>query len=175
MMNPKAPLYIQCLVLCALLLVSCAKGPPTGERGGTDSTGSEEAQPSRVVHGGAIEELGITPPDTPWEEMSAFERELYMVGKVNPVMAELFQNANAERYANFSCETCHGESMREVDFKMPAKDLFPLPDPESPAWAQLETSFPEVMRFMKEEVTPSMGTLLGIERYSCMHCHPGAD
>ena len=177
MKSPAALLRTMILLTFALALTSCAKGPAPGDEArDEDSTGDERAgEPSRVVHGGAIAELGITPPDSPWEEMSAFERELYMAGKVTPVMAELFQGANAARYAEFSCETCHGAAMREVDFKMPAEDLFPLPEPESPAWAQLEASFPEVMAFMKEEVTPAMGTLLGIERYSCMHCHPGAN
>lgn len=164
------------IVMASLITPSCTpSATPSGE-GGEISSGSERSEgASRVVHSGAIAELGMTPPETPWDEMSAFERELYMAGKVTPVMAELFQSANAERYAEFSCETCHGESMREAEFKMPSAELFPLPAPDSRAWAQLEANFPEIMSFMKDEVTPAMGALLGADRYTCMHCHPGAN
>lgn len=178
MMMMKSP-SLSSLWMTSLLVLafaaSCAKPTSTAEDGRERSAGDEGTEgASRVVHGGAIDELGITPPDSPWEEMSAFEKELYMAGKVTPVMAELFQGANAERYADFSCETCHGESMREVDFKMPTAELYPLPEPGSEAWAHLETNFPEVMSFMKETVTPAMGTLLGVEG-SCLHCHTSAN
>ena len=38
----------------------------------------------------AMDAMGLTPPDAPWEEMSFADKEFYMIGKVNPIMQELF-------------------------------------------------------------------------------------
>ena len=51
----------------------------------------------------AIEAFGLTPPDSPWAEMSVADREFYMVGKVNPIMKELFERHDFEEYDGFDC------------------------------------------------------------------------
>lgn len=121
--------------------------------------------------GSAIETLGITGPDTPWATMSAEEREFYMIGKVLPIMHEVFTRHDAQKYEGFSCETCHGDNMREVRFAMPDASIFRLPEPGSRGWAAMEATQGDAVRFMRDEVTPTMGTLLGIEDYTCFHCH----
>ena len=152
----------------AFVLAGCARtGAAPSAPAGAEDTG----EPAVVHHGGAIEALGITPPEAPWAEMNAFEREMYMVGKVMPIMHELFARHDAERYEKMDCEHCHGESMREVSFAMPTPELYRIPPEGSPAWAAMERDFGPMVEFMRETVTPTMGTLLGVQGYTCGHCH----
>jgi hypothetical protein len=120
----------------------------------------------------AIEAMGITPPDSPWEEMSVADKEFYMIGKVNPIMKELFAGHDAEEFADFDCVDCHGEEMREIDFKMPAPSMYIVPPEGTPGHRGMLSTFPEEVKFMAEVVTPSMGKLLGVENYTCAGCHP---
>ena len=123
----------------------------------------------------AIEALGISGPDQPWAEMSHEDREWYMVGKVLPIMKELFAEHDEERYAgSYGCETCHGENMQEVEYEMPPASSYKVPAPGSEAWTSMEGIFGDTVTFMKETVTPTMGTLLGKDDYTCFHCHPRA-
>lgn len=158
--------------LSALTLFACAEAEEPRRAG---AAGEEadllSAEPEVVHHGGAIDALGITPPETPWSEMDAFDREMYMVGKVMPIMHELFAAHDPERYAEMECEHCHGDEMREVSFAMPSLQLFRVPEPNTPAWASMERNFGPAVEFMRETVTPVMGTLLGQEQASCRDCH----
>ncbi len=141
-----------------------------------DDWGDDDEEPTVVSHHGAIEQIGISGPDSPWAEMSHEDRSWYMVGKVLPIMKELFGNQDGERWtaASYGCETCHGESGAEDNYAMPHQSQYRVPEPGTPAWENMERIFPEVVEFMKETVTPTMGTLLGIENYTCNHCHPSA-
>jgi hypothetical protein len=120
----------------------------------------------------AIEAMGITPPDAPWEEMSVADKEFYMIGKVNPIMKELFAAHDAEEFADFDCVDCHGEEMREIDFKMPAPSMYIVPPEGTPGHRGMMSTFPEMVKFMEETVTPSMGKLLGVQNFTCSGCHP---
>jgi hypothetical protein len=157
------------LVLFFILFLTACGARSTSD---DESAGDEWiGEPEVVHHGGAIETLGITPPETPWSEMDAFEREMYMVGKVMPIMHELFAREDAARYAAMECESCHGDDMREVSYAMPSKQLFRLPKQETAAWSNMERDFGPMVEFMRETVTPVMGTLLGEGDYTCGHCH----
>ena len=140
----------------------------------TESTQGGEAEADAGEHPSAIEALGISGPDVPWEEMSDFDREMYMVGKVLPIMQELFRGHDPERYAEVACETCHGEEMREVEFRMPVASMFVVPPEGTPAYESMVATFPETVRFMREDVTPAMGTMLGADGFTCAGCHPTA-
>ena len=120
----------------------------------------------------AIEAMGITPPDAPWEEMSVADKEFYMIGKVNPIMKELFAAHDAGEFADFDCVDCHGEEMREIDFKMPAPSMYIVPPEGTPGHRGMMSTFPEMVKFMEETVTPSMGKLLGVQNFTCSGCHP---
>ena len=134
--------------------------------------GSKSKDSSSTGKPSAIEAMGITPPDSPWEEMSVADKEFYMIGKVNPIMKELFAAHDAEEYGDFDCVDCHGEEMREIDFKMPAPSMYIVPREGTPGHRGMLSTFPEEVKFMQEVVTPSMGKLLGIENYTCAGCHP---
>ncbi len=120
----------------------------------------------------AIEAMGITPPESPWAQMSVADKEFYMIGKVNPIMKELFTGHDAEEFADFDCVDCHGEEMREINFKMPAPSMYIVPPKGTPGHRGMLSTFPEEVEFMAEVVTPTMGKLLGIEDFSCAGCHP---
>ncbi|MGB8331234.1 MAG: hypothetical protein WCE62_14010 [Polyangiales bacterium] len=120
----------------------------------------------------AVEAMGMTPPESPWEQMSVEDKEFYMIGKVNPIMKELFTAHDAEEFSDFDCVDCHGEEMREIAFKMPAPSMYIVPPEGTPAHRGMISTFPETVKFMEETVTPAMGKLLGIESFSCAGCHP---
>ena len=120
----------------------------------------------------AMDAMGLTPPDSPWEQMSVEDREFYMIGKVNPIMLELFAAHDAEEYGDFDCVDCHGEEMREIDFKMPAPSMYIVPPEGTPGHRGMLSTFPETVKFMEDVVTPGMGKLLGIENFTCAGCHP---
>ena len=136
--------------------------------------GSKSADSKSTGKVSAIEAMGITPPDSPWEEMSVEDREFYMIGKVNPIMKELFAGYDAEEFGDFDCVHCHGEEMREIDFKMPAPSMYIVPPEGTPGHRGMLSTFPDEVKFMQEVVTPSMAKLLGIENFSCAGCHPSA-
>ncbi len=120
----------------------------------------------------ALEVLGLTPPDDkPWSEMSDEEREWYMVGKVLPVMKDIFQAHDVEAFAEVRCETCHGEKMKDVEFAMPSRELPAIPRPGTPAYGRWCEKRPETMVFMETKVTPAMGKLLGEDDFGCAGCH----
>jgi len=132
---------------------------------GTSGAGAE-------AHVSALEAIGVSGPETPWAEMGEYDREMYMVGKVLPIMQELFARQDPTRWNGLDCDTCHGDDMREVGFQMPPASAFSVPAPGTPAWAAMERTAGDTVRFMREEVTPTMGTLLGIDGFTCRGCHP---
>lgn len=134
--------------------------------------GSKSKDSASTGKASAIEAMGVTPPDSPWEEMSVEDKEFYMIGKVNPIMGELFAGYDHEKFADFDCVHCHGEEMREIDFKMPAPSMYIVPPEGTPGHRGMLSTFPEEVKFMQEVVTPSMGKLLGIENFTCAGCHP---
>ena len=179
---PRARLLV---VLLALIGSGCGASPSTattappdqgaleGDAWGDDGWADEaESGGEGAERASAIELLGITGPEAPWAEMSADDREMYMVGKVLPIMQELFAGQDPERWNTYACETCHGGDMREVSFRMPPSSSYAVPAEGTPAWVGMERTFPEVVRFMREDVTPTMGTLLGVEGFGCHGCHP---
>ena len=142
----------------ALILVAC---------GGSKTSGTSET--GKIS---AMDAMGLTPPDSPWDTMSFADKEFYMIGKVNPIMKELFVAHDAEEFADFDCVDCHGEEMKEINFKMPAPSMYIVPPEGTPGHRGMLSTFPEEVKFMQEVVTPGMGKLLGIENYTCAGCHP---
>jgi len=138
----------------------------------TACAGSKSKTSGSTGKRSAIEMMGLTPPDSPWEAMSVADKEFYMIGKVNPIMQELFAAHDAEEYADFDCVDCHGEEMSEIDFKMPAPSMYIVPPEGTPGHRGMLSTFPEAVQFMQETVTPAMGKLLGVENFTCAGCHP---
>ncbi len=164
------------MVLLAALEVGCG--------GAQKSTTPVEAKPTweppALPTDGAIGQLGITPPDKAWESMTYEEQEWYMIGKVHPIMRQVFQTYDQAKYAGlgFECFECHGKDAKERKYKMPATHLSPVPPYDSEDFKAMYNS--RIVQFMVKRVTPVMGQLLGApafkpetgEGFSCYGCHP---
>jgi len=114
--------------------------------------------------------------ETVWAEMDAAQRHDYMVEVVNPRMREIFVAHDSGRYANFSCESCHGTDPEASEWAMPA---FLGPLPLEGTLEAAEARNPEQTQFMLDEVFPEFVELLGDTRYApdnpdgyrCTGCH----
>ncbi len=167
-------------LLC--LLVACG-GSGTGAK--TPASASEPPKstwepPPLPMDEGALKELGLTPPDKPWADMSYDEREWYMIGKVHPIMRQVFQTLDHDKYEGikFECEPCHGPDPKARKYKMPSDHLSPIPAFDSKEYADMRGS--RIVKFMETRVTPVMSKIMGMEMYdpktkegySCYSCHP---
>lgn len=143
--------------------------------------GGAAAEPETPDEAAAEPEIG--PPPEPWEQMSFDERKRYMGRQVMPVVAPMFEAYDPEAFAGFSCDTCHGEDMQDRGFEMPNPSLPALYPTGTPEQRQMVEEHPELVRFMFNDVLPTMQTLLGAEPYdedtgtgfSCFSCHPHAE
>lgn len=144
----------------------------------TEQPTEPEVPPSGMPSQSAIEMLGTGGPDKPWEDMSYEEREWYMVGKVHPVMREVFANFDPAYGEDYHCEVCHGPDGKEQKYKMPSAHLSAVPALDSEDYAAMQGS--RLVTFMRDEVTVTTASLLGMEPYdpatgegfSCHDCHP---
>jgi hypothetical protein len=164
-MTPKLPLA----TALVLLLPACDKPaepttPPTTDSGATPSGDGDTTEPGA--------------PGVPWAEKTFEQRQEYMGITVMPAMKEAFKAYDENEFKQFKCQTCHGDDMNDVKFKMPSDSIYPLPkaDPVKAA-----TEYDEKMtKFMVEKVVPDMAKLLDMEPdptgkgagFGCMACHP---
>jgi hypothetical protein len=156
------------LMVSCLLVLTCgcggSGGGQTSEGGGTQGAGS-----------GSETTASASGPSTPWDEMTSEQKGQYMAEVVMPEMRRLFQEHDAEEYADFSCATCHGDNAHDVGFRMP-NGLAPLDPAQIPAMFQ--SDHPGAV-FMTQRVWPRMGELLGEplynpethEGFACLNCH----
>ncbi len=133
------------------------------------------ASPEQGQQQAQAEEPGA--PNIPWAEKTHQQRQEFMGIYVFPKMKQVFQGKDAQAYAGFKCQTCHGDDMEAVNFKMP-NDLYPLPA-ENTIEAAKEYDA-EMTQFMMEQVVPTMVEVLGVQPYDpstgqgfgCFSCHP---
>lgn len=112
-----------------------------------------------------------------WPQMSDAEKGEHMGAVVLPRMKALFQAFDAERFAEFSCDTCHGAGAEDGSFEMPNPALPHLD--ASGLYKKHRKATPEIADFMWKEVEPEMAEALGLPRYSftrksgfgCANCH----
>lgn len=151
---------------CLLVLVAgCGGGGATSESTEAQaSSGSETASSERRMA---------------WHDMNDEQKGQFMAEVVMPEMRQLFQEHDAEEFADFSCRTCHGENAREVGFHMP-NGLHPLSHDQ--IMATFASDHPGAV-FMTQRVWPRMAELLGEPLYnpetqqgfSCLNCHGSAE
>jgi len=105
--------------------------------------------------------------------MSFEDRQVYMSTTVLPHMRDTFAAFDGERYAEFSCQTCHPTGAARGDYAMPDPGIPPLS-----RWhfrAEQWKKHPETVQFMWEQVKPQMSTLLGgpkgLRGFNCTSCH----
>jgi len=106
-----------------------------------------------------------------WDGMDFAARTRFMSEVVMPTMRPLFVESDPERFASFSCASCHGLGAKEGSFAMPSSDLPALGGP--PASGD-EAHMQRVTDFMRNTVKPKMAELLGQPELRCGKCHPSA-
>jgi hypothetical protein len=120
---------------------------------------------------------GTGKSEIPWKDRTHEQRMDWMGLQVFPKMKGVFTQFDADRFSNFACQTCHGDDMEIVDFKMPNK-LYALPRTDTIKSARDYDA--KVTEFMLSTVTPKMAELLDMQPYdpatksgfSCFGCHP---
>lgn len=129
------------------------------------------ATPEPAAPGGptAPEGSGSTAPastKTSWtKDMTKDQQVAFMKARVMPAMGPVFQTANATKYADFSCKTCHGPAYKDPHEYLPH---LTMKDGKLTAFAEK----PEVAKFMAESVTPKMAAAMGQPPYD-MTTHQG--
>jgi cytochrome c551/c552 len=129
----------------------------------------------------------VTPPATPapaasapaagasnvWRADFTMDQQIaFMKTNVVPHMGPVFQAANAKRYADFGCKTCHGPNGK------PPPEFLPhltLQGGKMTCFVQN----PDVSKFMASRVVPEMAASLGMPAYDpatkqgfgCAGCH----
>jgi len=113
-------------------------------------------------------------PGVPWSQKTRAERMEYMGLTVFPKMKTIFRAFNPKAYATFRCQTCHGEDMETVQYKMP-NGIYALPvdGAEKAALDYDETT----AKFMIDTVLPTLHDLLAKDDpnaapTACKSCHP---
>ena len=159
--------------LIALLLVAACSGATKPEAEDPEAAPEPAAPPP-------IESL--SGPPKPWEEMTFDERKKYMGEHVMPALGPWFETYDAERFADFSCDGCHGPDMVERKFAMPNPSIMALHPTGTAEQKQMVVDHPEMVKFMFNQVLPAVRTLIGAPTYdaetqqgfSCYACHPSA-
>lgn len=123
--------------------------------------------------GGDVPPVEQQEPLTPgaWDGMDFAERARFMSEVVMPAMRPLFVESDSQRFASFTCASCHGQGAADGSFAMPSSDLPALGGP--PASVDDE-HMQRVTDFMRNIVKPKMAELLGQPELRCGRCHPSA-
>ncbi len=106
----------------------------------------------------------------PWGDMSPRQKQDYMRTTVMPEMRALFVKFDAHRYRHMDCTPCHTRDRVNTDYRMPNEDLLldPATCTDAPGG---DPSVIAMNQFMREQVGPTMGRLLGKPFNSCFLCH----
>lgn len=130
------------------------------------------ASPTAPATSGSAAAPAKAAPSAWSKDLSKEEKSAIMKNKVVPTMKPVFQSANATRYAEFGCKTCHGP-----EYKSPHEFLPKLTMKDGKLTAFAEK--PEVAKFMAETVVPKMAGAMGLPPYDmktqqgfgCGGCH----
>lgn len=112
--------------------------------------------------------------DEPWAQMDESERMEHMAAVVMPRMKGVFQGHDAQRFAAFSCATCHGEGANSGNFEMPNPQLPQLD--AAKLYKKHRKATPDMVKLMWKEVEPAMGEALALTygfegEINCGSCH----
>jgi hypothetical protein len=140
------------------------------------SAGVPAEEPKPATTAAAQPAVPPAPAHDVWKDgMSKDEQAAFMKKNVIPEMDPVFKGADATRYANFGCKTCHGPK-----FALP-KDFLPKLtfSKEGKLLAPTGEKAAKVAEFMGKEVVPHMATALGLAPYDmatgkgfgCHGCH----
>lgn len=165
-MRPSSLFGLSWSLVAATALLAC---------GGSQPAATTPAEPGATPAAEApAGEAPAAEGDLVWSDsMPTKDKGIFMKKKVMPAMSKVFQDHDAKDYADFSCKTCHGPSM-----KPKPSEFLPTLHFKGGKMAEADTK-PEVVKFMHESVTPAMAGLFGKEPYDpktnqgfgCGGCH----
>lgn len=152
----------------ALLVLSAACGgsAPTAVQ-------PSSPQPTAAPPAGQAETAPAGPLPSSWsKDMPKEQKVAFMKTHVVSAMMPVFQGANATRYADFSCKTCHGPEFKDPHEYLPK---LTMKDGKMTAFAEK----PEIAKFMAESVAPKMAAAMGLppfdmktgQGFGCAGCH----
>ncbi len=168
------------LVFIAVAGAFAACGGSSNQVQNPNPAGSESASsaPSASAQATASASASSSAPAVvSWDSMDHAQRLELMKTQVQPKMAAEFQAINAKKYEKFNCTTCHGERIKQGNFKMPNPDLPKLSSADG--FKKHMTKTPEMTKFMMQKVVPDMAGILGEHPYDpatkqgfgCHECH----
>jgi hypothetical protein len=145
------------LFVAAVLLTACGSKSPS----------------TTTMPAGGEGSAAVVLPDVPFEKLDQDQRAEFMKQKVVPVMKPLFQNHDPKDFAEFGCQTCHGEQVKDGHFDMPNAKLPKL------NFKDMSKFKKEDIEWMGKEIEPAMGKILNLPLYSeanpkgfgCLACH----
>jgi hypothetical protein len=119
------------------------------------------------------------PHDGDWATWTHEQKLAYMKAAVLPVEAPLFREYAPERFADFTCRSCHGASADDGSYKMPNPAL---PKLDVGHIFDLEKTKTRTFRFMYDVITPRTAALLNLPEwqhktlsgFGCLRCHTRA-
>ena len=120
------------------------------------------------------------PHDGDWAKWTHDQKLAYMKAAVLPTEAPLFREYAPERFADFTCRSCHGASADDGTYKMPNPAL---PKLDVGHIFDMEKTKPRTFRFMYDVVTPRTAALLNLPEwqhktlsgFGCLRCHTRAE
>lgn len=164
----KRALLVNGIFLATFAIAACDKAP---EAPATETPEAPEAPEAPETPEAEAPSPEAEAAEKKWADMDFDERKKFMSKTYYPAMKEKFQAYDAKQFANFTCDTCHGENAKEVNFKMPNGNT-PL-DAADPV-ANGKDMDEEMTKFMLEEVIPAGIEMLGEEDSKCLTCHEEA-
>jgi hypothetical protein len=133
----------------------------------------EPAVPATPPAAASATPAAAAPAANVWrDDFTTEQAAAFMKANVVPHMGPVFQAANAKRYADFSCKTCHGPNGK------PPTEFLPhltVKDGKMLEFVQ----HPEIAKFMASRVVPEMASSLGLAPFNpathtgfgCGGCH----
>jgi len=161
-------------LLIAAVVGGCDKPPETPPTETPEATPTEPAEPELETP--AEPEAAEAPEDAAWADMNFDQKKKFMATEYYPAMKDEFQGHDGEHYAEFTCNSCHGDNAKEVGFELP-NDLVPL-DAKDPIAAGKDMD-EATTKFMMETVVPKTAELMDRPTWSpetpdgvgCFTCH----
>ena len=161
--------------LAAFGLVACGGAEPTA----TTPTAATNAATAPAASGTAT---ASTPASTTtaapaagvaFSKMTEQQQLQHMKTVIRPTMGKVFADFDAKKYGDFGCATCHGDKKEDPHKVLPKLTL------SGDGFKKLATEKPALMKFMAEQVTPTMAKSMGEapfdpathKGFGCGGCH----